>query len=114
MAVDYSADAKQAGGSRTFRVAMDAAAGNVVAVTLPRWVRSLTITLRENDTTTATTGAFAFSGTDGAAQIATAFPVEASGAYDRKIAGRGRPAEAPVVYLSCGANNGFAYLDCEG
>lgn len=115
MAVDLSSVTPQAGAfSATRRVAMDATAGTVVAVTLPRDLNRVTFAFRETDAVTDAGGAFAFSGTDGAAQVTDAFPVTAGGAYERVIApGRARPASAVVVYLSCTTNSGYAYLDME-
>lgn len=116
MAVDLSSLAPDDGAySATKRVAMDATAGNVVEVTLPAWPRQLTVTFRGSDGTTATTGAMAWSGTDGAAQDVDAFPIGSGGAYSRRLSpGRSAPPSGLTVYLSCGVNSGYAYLDLEG
>lgn len=115
MAVDLSAVAPEDGAfSATRRVAMDATAGNVVAVTLPRDVNKVTQAYKAADGTTDAGGAFALTGADGAAQVADAFPVASGGAYERQVApGRARPGASVVLYLSCDTNSGYCFLDLE-
>ena len=52
------------------RVTMDATPGNCEQITLPAWVRRVTLTFKQSDGSTADAGWLEFDATDGAAQLA--------------------------------------------
>lgn len=94
------------------RVAMDATAGNVVAVTLPTWARRASASFKQTDDATADTGKIASSGTDGAA-IGNDFMPVASGA-ERSwpvTGGKERNRAGVVIYVAGGTNSGYMHLE---
>jgi hypothetical protein len=83
-ATDLSA-VTRGSGWRTRQASLHATAGNVRQVILPTWARRVTLTCRDSGGT-ADDWAVADSGTDDAAQVATAFRVGAGAALELSLA----------------------------
>lgn len=111
MAADLSAVAKTHNGA-TKAVTLNATGNEVVAVTLPDWCRVVT-GYGEDSGGSAAAWQFAYTGTDGVAQVADAFEVPSGAAYPvRLAAGREKPS-TPILYVS-GENSGTLRLHMEG
>lgn len=112
MASDLSATARVASGSVAIRVALDATAGDVTAITLPWWCRVVDIFVKQNDDATDDAGKFASSGTDSAAVGDNWFPIPAGQGLTIPV---GLPiqqpvAANPVIYLAAATASAFAHL----
>jgi len=93
------------------RVTMDATPGNCEQITLPDWVRRVTVTFKQSDGATADAGWLEFDATDGAAIGTGAYPIASGGAYSFTLTeGKGKPVSAPVIYLAADTASGFAYI----
>ena len=101
-----------AGPHLSARVAMDATPGNVERVTLPPWVRVLTVTFLQSDGS-ADTGKIAWSGTDGAAIGNEHFPIASGAAYSYAVRSSRTKRPVHVVYIAGGTASGFAHVHCE-
>ena len=112
MAVDLSATARHASGTVAIRAALDATAGDVVAITLPSWCRVLDIYVKQSDDSTDDTGKLATTGTDSAAVGNNWFPIPAGQGLtiNTGLTITQPAASPPVIYLAAATASAYAHL----
>jgi hypothetical protein len=100
----------------TARVALNATAADVEAVTLPLWCGRLTVRFKQNDTSTDDSGFLSYTGSDGGAMGTDRFPISSGQSISfavrtkEMVSGtKGRQ----QVYLTASTNTAFAYLILE-
>lgn len=108
MPSDLSSISPEQGGLATRRITMDATVGEVVAVTLPTWCRSVLLTYRTSGGAD-TGGWYNFNDTDNTAKSDDSFPV-ASGTTVALGIALLESGDTPTIYLACDSSAGYAYL----
>ena len=100
-------------GGKNARVALDSVAGNATSVSVPAWVRRVTITFTDSGGTAAAGKLHRGTQTDGATMSTHAFPVGSGAAYELTLApSRARISGGATIHLS-GSASGYAHIDME-
>ena len=92
------------------RVTMDSNPGDVTAITLPSWVRKVTVVFKQSGGTD-DTGKLVLSGTDSAAAGNDHFPIASGAALEWQVSpGRSTQRGGEIVYLAAGTASAYAHL----
>ena len=90
------------------------AAGLIRQVTLPKWLRTVTVTFKTVDKVTADSGWWAIDGQSDEAPLdkGKAAPIAGGAAFSFAVTS-GRPTGLTTLYLSGDSGSGYAYLTLE-
>ena len=100
-------------GGKNARISLDAVDGNATSVSVPAWVRRVTLTFVDSGSSAAAGKVHRGTQTDGATMSTHAFPVGAGAAYELTLApSRTRISGGATIHLS-GSASGYAHLDME-
>ena len=92
------------------RVTMDSSADDVTAITLPSWVRKVTVVFKQSGGTD-DTGKLVLSGTDSAAAGNDHFPIASGAALEWQVSpGRSTQRGGEIIYLAAGTASAYAHL----